>query len=135
VLAPFLPDPAAEQPADLGDLPADVLVLPLIEQRPWLGFVVFPTHHRLKSCKVVQATRRLGERYREWQDGLISFGEFDASVQGWINHVLFADSWRLREHVLRTLHAPTFSTAATRRSAAKSGQAMGADDTNRNPLK
>ena len=50
---------------------------------------------------MVQATRRLGERYREWQDGLISFGEFDASVQGWINHVRFADSWRLREHVLR----------------------------------
>ena len=76
-------------------------MLPLIEQRWWLRLVVFPTHRRVKSRKVVQATRRLGERYREWQDGSISFGEFDASVQGWINHVRFADSWRLREHVLR----------------------------------
>jgi len=32
---------------------------------------------------------------------LESFGEFDASVQGWINHVRYADSWGLREHVLR----------------------------------
>jgi len=29
----------------------------------------------------------------------ISFGEFDAAVQGWINHVRQADSWGLRQHV------------------------------------
>lgn len=29
------------------------------------------------------------------------FCEFDTSVQGWINHVRFADSWGLRRHVLR----------------------------------
>ena len=30
----------------------------------------------------------------------ISFAEFDASVQGWINHVRYADTWGLRKHVL-----------------------------------
>lgn len=35
-----------------------------------------------------------------WRAGKISFTEFDASVQGWINHVRYADSWRLREKVL-----------------------------------
>ena len=30
----------------------------------------------------------------------ISFAEFDSSVQGWINHVRYADSWGLRSHVL-----------------------------------
>ena len=29
-----------------------------------------------------------------------AFAEFDASVQGWINHVRYADSWGLRRHVL-----------------------------------
>ncbi|MCC6923145.1 MAG: hypothetical protein IT525_08775 [Nitrosomonas sp.] len=29
------------------------------------------------------------------------FCEFDASVQGWVNHARFADSWGLRRHVLR----------------------------------
>jgi hypothetical protein len=31
------------------------------------------------------------------------FGEFDASVQGWINHVRYADTWGLRTHVLARL--------------------------------
>ena len=67
---------------------------------PWLGFVVFPTHRRVKALKVVEASRRLGDRYAAWQAGAISFAEFDASVQGWINHVRYADSWGLRRHVL-----------------------------------
>ena len=67
---------------------------------PWLGFVVYPTHRRVKARKVVQATRSLHGRYAAWQRGEISFAEFDASVQGWINHVRYADSWGLRSHVL-----------------------------------
>ncbi len=68
---------------------------------PWLGFVVYPDHRRVKSRKVVETTRRLGLRYDAWKSGAISFAEFDASVQGWINHVRYADSWGLREHVLQ----------------------------------
>ena len=67
---------------------------------PWLGFVVYPSHRLLKARKAVHATRRLGERFAAWQTGEISFAEFDASVQGWINHVRYADTWGLREHVL-----------------------------------
>ena len=67
---------------------------------PWLGFVVFPTHRRVKARKAVQATRRLSERFEAWRSGRISFGEFEASVQGWINHVRYADSWGLRRQVL-----------------------------------
>ncbi len=68
---------------------------------PWLGFVVYPGRRRVKSRKVVEASRRLGERFDAWRRGVISFAEFDASVQGWINHVRYADSWGLREHVLK----------------------------------
>ncbi len=67
---------------------------------PWLGFVVFPEHRRVKGRKVRHAARRLGRRYEEWRQGRISFGAFDASVQGWINHVRFADSWGLRGKLL-----------------------------------
>jgi hypothetical protein len=49
----------------------------------------------------VEATRRLSNRFDAWQRGEISFAVFDASVQGWINHVRYADSWGLREHVLK----------------------------------
>ncbi len=67
----------------------------------WLGLVVFPTHRLVKGRKVVHASRRLSERYTAWQRGEISFAEFDAGVQGWINHVRYADSWGLRRHVLQ----------------------------------
>lgn len=70
---------------------------------PWLGFVVFPDHRRVKSRKVVEATRHLGDRHAAWCAGEISFAEFDASVQGWINHVRYADTWGLRQHVLGRL--------------------------------
>lgn len=76
-------------------------VLPVRCGIPWLGFVVYPTHRRVKARKVVEATRCLGERYDAWRCGSISFGEFDASVQGWINHVRYADTWGLRTHVLK----------------------------------
>lgn len=49
---------------------------------PWLGFVVYPDHRRVKSRKVVETTRRLVGRHAAWRAGEISFGELDASVQG-----------------------------------------------------
>ena len=76
---------------------------------------MFPTHRRLKGRKVRFAARRLGRRFEDWRAGRISFGEFDASVQGWINHVRYADTWALREKLLddfvwgpadACLHAP-----------------------------
>lgn len=75
-------------------------VLPVRCGIPWLGFIVYPSHRRVKGRKVVEATRRLGARFDAWQQGRISFGEFDASVRGWIAHVRYADSWGLRRHVL-----------------------------------
>ena len=69
---------------------------------PWLGFVIYPNHKRLKARKAVHATRRLRQSYESWQCGEISFGEFDARVQGWINHVRYADTWGLRKHVLKS---------------------------------
>jgi RNA-directed DNA polymerase len=75
-------------------------VQPVQSGIPWLGFVVFPTHRLVKGCKVVHASRRLSERNIAWQHGEISFAEFDAGVQGWINHVRYAESWGVRRRVL-----------------------------------
>jgi retron-type reverse transcriptase len=67
---------------------------------PWLGFVVYPTYRRVKARNVVKFSRRLQARWSDYVAGAITFAEFDASVQGWINHVRYADTWGLREHVL-----------------------------------
>lgn len=96
-------------------------VLPTANGVPWLGFVVYPGYRKVKARKVRHATRRLQERYHAYCNGQISFAEFDASVQGWINHVRFADSWGLRRHVLKPIRIKPVdlrqknSSAASRR--------------------
>ncbi len=67
---------------------------------PWLGFVVYPNFKRIKARKVTYARRRLKAAYDAYLAGESTFAEFDAVVQGWINHVRYADSWHLREQVL-----------------------------------
>jgi len=69
---------------------------------PWLGFVVYPTHRRLKRRNAVNFTRRFVDNLDAYQAGNISFAELDASVKGWVNHVRYADTWGLRRHIFRS---------------------------------
>lgn len=69
---------------------------------PWLGFVIYPTHRKLKRRNAVNFTRRLEHNLDLYQSGAISFGELDASVRGWVNHVRYADTWGLRRHIFNT---------------------------------
>ena len=77
-------------------------VLPTQCGIPWLGFVVYPNHRRLKRRNTVNFTRRLERSLDAYAAGHMSFAELDASVQGWINHVRYADTWGLREHLFLT---------------------------------
>jgi hypothetical protein len=74
-------------------------ISPTAHGLPWLGFVVYPGHRRLKKRNAVAFTRRLTLNLALYQRGQISFGELDASVQGWVNHVRYADTWGLRESI------------------------------------
>lgn len=76
-------------------------VVPVSAGIPWLGFVVYPEYRKVKARKVRHATHQIGERYEQYRTGLMTFAEFDAAVQGWINHVRYADTWGLRRHMLR----------------------------------
>jgi RNA-directed DNA polymerase len=75
-------------------------VTPVKHGIPWLGFIVYPEHRRVKARNVHNFRRRLRERWQAYCDGAISFATFDTSVQGWINHVRYADTWGLRRQVL-----------------------------------
>jgi retron-type reverse transcriptase len=75
-------------------------VAPVSNGIPWLGFIVYPTHRLVKARNVRNYNRRLRKRWREYCASEITFAEFDASVQGWINHVRYADTWGLRRHML-----------------------------------
>ena len=74
-------------------------VQPTAQGIPWLGFVVYPTHRRLKARNAVKFTRRLARNIADFRAGRIIFAELDASVQGWIAHVAYADTWGLRSHI------------------------------------
>ncbi len=67
---------------------------------PWLGFIVFPAHRRLKRRNGVNFQRRFRRNLDAYRAGQIPFAELDASVQGWINHVRYADTWGLRRAIL-----------------------------------
>ncbi len=66
---------------------------------PWLGFVIYPTHRLLKRRNAVNFTRRFRHNIALYEAGEISFAELDASVNGWINFVRYADTWGLRTHI------------------------------------
>lgn len=67
---------------------------------PWLGFVVWPDRRRVKARNVVKFDRRLRAAWAAYCAGAITFAELDASVKGWVNHVRYADTWRLRSMLL-----------------------------------
>lgn len=74
-------------------------VTPTRDGIPWLGFVVYPTHRKLKRRNAVNFTRRFSHNWTAYQNGEITFAELDASVKGWVNHVRYADTWGLRGHI------------------------------------
>ena len=83
-------------------------VMPTARGIPWLGFVVFPDHRKAEGAQgAPRHPAPAAARYDAYWDGDISFAEFDASVQGWINHVRNADSWGLRRHMLSPLRLKT----------------------------
>lgn len=77
-------------------------VMPTIAGIPWLGFVVYPTHRKIKQRNVVNFTRRFEHNIDLYENGLIPFAELDASVKGWVNHVRYADTWGLRRYIFNT---------------------------------
>ena len=73
---------------------------PATEGIPFLGFVVFPTHRRLKRRNVVNCRRRLRALLAAYRAGGASQERVAASVQGWINHARYGDTWGLRRAIL-----------------------------------
>ena len=74
---------------------------PVTDGIPFLGFVVYPSHRRLKRRKVVNYRRRLRALLCDYDDGMLPAERVSASILGWINHVRYGDTWGLRCAVLK----------------------------------
>ncbi len=67
---------------------------------PFLGFRVYPTHRRVKRRNGVNFVRRLRRLLPAAVESSSGREALERSLQGWINHVRYADSWGLRRAVL-----------------------------------
>lgn len=75
---------------------------PVAEGIPFLGFVVFPEHRLLKRRKGIAFQRKYRKLRNGHRRGEISLERINASIQGWVNHVRYANTWRLRLSILAT---------------------------------
>lgn len=67
---------------------------------PFLGFRICPEYRRLKNTRSLAFRRKLNSMTRlVWQDRSL-FPTLQASIQGWVNHVQYGDTWGLRRSVL-----------------------------------
>jgi len=73
---------------------------PVAEGIPFLGFLVFPTHRRLKRRKGLAFQRKYRRLSSGCSQGKTSRAQISASVRGWVNHVRYGDTWGLRRAIL-----------------------------------
>jgi retron-type reverse transcriptase len=73
---------------------------PVNEGIPFLGFILYPNHRLLKRKKGIAFQRKLKKLRILKANGGISRVQFNASVQGWVNHVRWGNTWRLRYALL-----------------------------------
>ncbi len=78
---------------------------PVTEGIPFLGFIVFPHHRRLKRRKAVAFRRRLKHLLAAYERGEVDRDAVRASVRGWVNHARFAQTQGLRRRLFRE-HPP-----------------------------
>jgi RNA-directed DNA polymerase len=74
---------------------------------PFLGFVVYPQRRRVKRRKGVAYARRLRRMVQRYADGQVTLDQVSASVQGWVNHVRYANSIGLRKALLCQMAIPS----------------------------
>lgn len=82
---------------------APAQVKPVAHGIPFLGFVIYPTHRLLKRRTGIAFWRRARALAQKWHAREISFARLDASMQGWLNHACFGDTWHLRLSVNRVV--------------------------------
>ena len=75
-------------------------VRPVNAGMPFLGFIVYPDHRRLKPARGYDFRRRLNALAAAYKTGEIDHEYMNASVQGWVAHAEHGDTWGLRRAVL-----------------------------------
>ncbi len=65
----------------------------------FLGYLIFPTHIRLRKTNALRFRRRLKKMAKKYQRKEITLSEVNSSVQSWLGHARFADTYNLRRSI------------------------------------
>ena len=79
---------------------------PVTEGIPFLGFVVYPDHRRLKRRKAIHYRRRFRGLVARYEAGEVPLERVTASAQGWANHARYGNTVGLRKAVLGSVVIP-----------------------------
>jgi len=71
------------------------------------GFVLFPTHRRIRRSSIRRFVRRFRTQREAYRAGKISLEKMTLSVQCWVAHAAHGDTWRLRNKLFRNYPIPT----------------------------
>lgn len=78
--------------------------VPVTEGIPFLGFSIFPEYRKLKRRKGIYFQRKMKETLAAYHEGRIQFGQLKGSLDGWINHVRYANTVGLRRSLFKKWH-------------------------------
>jgi hypothetical protein len=88
---------------------------PVTEGIPYLGFIVFPDHRRLKRRKGVHFQRKYRGLIRAFQNGEIFLSRISEVVRGWTNHARYGNTVGLRKAILGRPFTRNKASAAEKR--------------------
>jgi len=74
---------------------------------PFLGFVVFPDHRRLKQANGVAFGRRFRRQVQAYAAGRLPGERLEAGLRGWIAHAAHGDTYRLRASLVSRVTIPS----------------------------
>ena len=75
-------------------------IFPVKTGIPFLGFRIYPEYRHLKRQKYINFRRNFKKLHGAYKKGDVDFDKIDASVQGWVNHLRYADTYGLRRTIL-----------------------------------
>jgi hypothetical protein len=79
---------------------------PVTEGISFLGFVLWPQRRRVKRRKVVHFRQTLSQKINLYAQGMISLKDVTVTVQGWLNHVGYANTVGIVRQTLSRMAIP-----------------------------
>lgn len=86
----------------------------------FLGFVIYPEYRLLLRRKGINYQRKLKQMLLDYRTQKRDRASVQASIQGWINHVRYANTWGLRRAMLRNVRLSAQRPATPAQSASPS---------------